>query len=208
MKVMKKILLTLIFTAAAITATETLQAQSLQGLLNLFANTKAAKSDSHAAGELLTAEQLTASTWVYDAPQIVYSGNSSMATVAIATLRTQMTGISKAMGLNAGSDTVTFHGDGNAIMQNGEQTFTAPYTYDAANGTLSVTLTRKEATAAFPATVTAKDGIVTILFDADTSMETLLKMAPELKENPSLVIIKTVVDKYPGIKIGATLKAK
>ena len=29
-------------------------------------------------------------------------------------------------------------------------------------------------------------------------------MAPELKDNPSLVIIKAVADKYPGIKIGAT----
>ena len=204
---MKRIVFTLLLTAA-IAAADSLQAQSLQGLLNLFANTKAAKAENHAAGEVLTAEQLTASTWVYDTPQIVYSGSSPMATVAIATLRTQMGGISTAIGLNAGSDTIAFLGDGNATMQNGEQTFTTPYTYDAANGTLSVTLTRKEATATFPATATAKDGVLTILFDADTSMATLLKMAPELEKNSSLLIIKAVVDKYPGIKIGATFKAK
>lgn len=205
---MKKIILPFLFTAAAITSAGNLRAQSLQGLLNLFANTKAAKAENHAAGEVLTAEQLTVSTWVYDTPQIIYSGSSPMATVAIATLRTQMNGISTAFGLKAGSDSITFLGDGNATMQNGEQTFTAPYTYDASNGTVTVTLTRKEATATFPATATAKDGILTILFDADTSMATLLKMAPELEENPSLLVIKAVVDKYPGIKIGATFKAK
>ena len=52
---MKRIVLSLILSLAALTAAENLHAQGLQGLLNLFANTKAAKADP-AAGERLTAE--------------------------------------------------------------------------------------------------------------------------------------------------------
>ena len=57
---MKRILTLLILTLAATSAAEGVHAQGLQSLLNLFANTKAAKADAHAAGEPLTLEQLTA----------------------------------------------------------------------------------------------------------------------------------------------------
>lgn len=205
---MKRIVISLLLVFAAATAAESACAQGLQGLLNLFANAKAAKADAHTAGELLTAEQLTASTWVYSAPQIVYSGNSSMATVAIAALRTQMPDIAKTLGLNAGSDSVAFLGDGTAAMTNGENKASVPYMYDPATGYVSFTLTRNGTTEAFPATATAKDGVLTVLFDAETTIATLLRMAPELKDNSSLLIIKAVVDKYPGIKIGATFDAR
>lgn len=205
---MKRIVISLLLVFAAATAAESACAQGLQGLLNLFANAKAAKADAHAAGELLTAEQLTATTWVYSAPQIVYSGNSSMATVAIAALRTQMPDIAKTLGLNAGSDSVAFLGDGTAAMTNGENKASVPYMYDPATGYVSFTLTRNGTTEAFPATATAKDGVLTVLFDAETTIATLLRMAPELKDNSSLLIIKAVVDKYPGIKIGATFDAR
>lgn len=201
---MKRILTLLILTLAATSAAEGLHAQGLQSLLNLFANTKAAKVNAHAAGEPLTLEQLTASTWVYSSPQIVYSGSSSMATVAIATLRTQLPDISKALGLTTGSDAVTFLNNNTAVMQSGQHKGAVPYMYDPATGYVSFTITHKGTTAAFPATATARDGVLTVLFDANTSISTLLKMAPELKDNPSLVIIKAVADKYPGIKIGAT----
>lgn len=205
---MKRIVISLLLVFAAATAAESACAQGLQGLLNLFANAKAAKADAHTAGELLTAEQLTATTWVYSAPQIVYSGNSSMATVAIAALRTQMPDIAKTLGLNAGSDSVAFLGDGTAAMTNGENKASVPYMYDPATGYVSFTLTRNGTTEAFPATATAKDGVLTVLFDAETTIATLLRMAPELKDNSSLLIIKAVVDKYPGIKIGATFDAR
>lgn len=205
---MKRIVISLLLVFAAATAAESARAQGLQGLLNLFANAKAAKADAHTAGELLTAEQLTATTWVYSAPQIVYSGNSSMATVAIAALRTQMPDIAKTLGLNAGSDSVAFLGDGTAAMTNGENKASVPYMYDPATGYVSFTLTRNGTTEAFPATATAKDGVLTVLFDAETTIATLLRMAPELKDNSSLLIIKAVVDKYPGIKIGATFDAR
>ena len=68
---MKRILTLLILTLAATSAAEGVHAQGLQSLLNLFANTKAAKADAHAAGEPLTLEQLTASTWVYSSPQML-----------------------------------------------------------------------------------------------------------------------------------------
>ena len=80
--------------------------------------------------------------------------------------------------------------------------------YDPATGYVSFTLTRNGTTEAFPATATAKDGVLTVLFDAETTIATLLRMAPELKDNSSLLIIKAVVDKYPGIKIGATFDAR
>lgn len=205
---MKRIVISLLLVFAAAAAAESARAQGLQGLLNLFANAKAAKADAHTAGELLTAEQLTATTWVYSAPQIVYSGNSSMATVAIAALRTQMPDIAKTLGLNAGSDSVAFLGDGTAAMTNGENKASVPYMYDPATGYVSFTVTRNGTSAAFPATATARDGVLTVLFDADTSIASLLQMAPELKDNSSLLIIKAVVDKYPGIKIGATFDAR
>ena len=205
---MKRIFISLLLVFAAAAAAESARAQGLQGLLNLFANAKAAKADAHTAGELLTAEQLTATTWVYPEPQIVYSGNSSMATVAIAALRTQMPDIAKTLGLNADSDSVAFLGDGTAAMTNGENKASVPYMYDPATGYVSFTLTRNGTTEAFPATATAKDGVLTVLFDAETTIATLLRMAPELKDNSSLLIIKAVVDKYPGIKIGATFDAR
>ena len=205
---MKRIFISLLLVFAAAAAAESARAQGLQGLLNLFANAKAAKADAHTAGELLTAEQLTATTWVYSAPQIVYSGNSSMATVAIAALRTQMSDIAKTLGLNAGSDSVAFLGDGTAAMTNGENKASVPYMYDPATGYVSFTLTRNGTTEAFPATATAKDGVLTVLFDAETTIATLLRMAPELKDNSSLLIIKAVVEKSPGIKIGATFDAR
>lgn len=200
--------MTLLLSVAAISATESLQAQSLQGLLNLLANTKAADADAYTGGEKLTAEQLKASSWVYTSPQIVYSGDSSMATVAIATLRTQMPEIAKSMGLNAGSDTITFLGNSTATMQNDEDSASIPYTYDAKKGTVTFTLANENTKGTFTATATAKDGIMTMLFDADTSLDTLLKMNPKLKDDSSVQIIKAVVDQYPGIKIGATFKAK
>ena len=127
-----------------------------------------------------------------------------MATVAIATLRTQLPDISKALGLTTDSDAVTFLNNNTAVMQSGQHKGAVPYMYDPATGYVSFTITHKGTTAAFPATATARDGVLTVLFDANTSISTLLKMAPELKDNPSLVIIKAVADKYPGIKIGAT----
>lgn len=204
---MKRIITITVLCLASALAAETAGAQSLQGLLNLFANAKAAKAESH-AGEAPTAEQLTAATWVYSSPQIVYAGNSSMATVAIASLRTQLPNMAKAMGLNAGSDTVQFRNDGTAAMQNGENKASIPYAYDAATGTVTFTLVRDNATASFPAAATSANGILTVLFDADTTMDTLLQNIPELKDDNSFRVIQAVVDKYPGIKIGASFNAK
>lgn len=204
---MKRIITITILCLASAMAAETAGAQSIQGLLNLFANAKAAKAESY-AGDTPTAEQLTASTWVYSSPQVVYAGNSSMATVAIASLRTQLPNMAKAMGLNAGSDTVQFLNDGTAAMQNGENSASIPYAYDAATGTVTFTLVRNDATATFPAVATSSNGTLTVLFDAETTMSTLQQSIPELKDDNSFRMIQAVVDKYPGIKIGASFNAK
>ena len=54
--------------------------------------------------------------------------------------------------------------------------------------------------------VLVQDGKTKVLFDANKIMELLSQHYPNFKENTTLQMAKTVIDSYPGIRVGAAIK--
>lgn len=203
---MRKFLM-MILACAAVLAAGDVQAQSLQSLLkglgNMFGKTQAAEEP--AEPEALTAEQLQG-RWVYRSLDMQYTGNSNIASIAVASAKTQLSTVAGKAGLVAGRDYVDVKDDGTLTLVSGEHSAAARYDYRQQDGTMCVTMEYNGKTLSLTATLTPNGGEeLLVMFDAAKLVALVEKNTDKMKDNTAFQMLKVLTGNYPGIMVGAVL---
>ena len=178
-------------------------AQSLQSLFKIFGGSKT-EQKAEPKTEIPAAEQLQG-RWVYQALDMTYAGDSTIASVAVASAKTQLSTVADKSGLVAGRDYMELGADGTAKLVSGERTATASYSYRPEDGKMTVGMEHGGKKVALTAEVRITDGKLRIMFDAAQLVAEAEKHSDSLKENTYFQMLKAMTEKYPGIMVGAVL---
>ena len=176
-------------------------AQSLQSLFKIFGGSKI-EQKAEPKTEIPAAEQLQG-RWVYQALDMTYTGDSTIASVAVASAKTQLSTVADKSGLVAGRDYMELGADGTAKLVSGERTATASYSYRPEDGKMTVGMEHGGKKVALTAEVRITDGKLRIMFDAAQLVAEAEKHSDSLKENTYFQMLKAMTEKYPGIMVGA-----
>ncbi len=205
MKPYKKSITVLLFCVATLFCGN-VDAQSLQSLLKSVSGilgSSKTEQKAESKTEIPAAEQLQG-RWIYNSPDMIYTGDSTIASVAVASAKTQMSTVAEKSGLVAGRDYIEIGSDGIAKLVSGERSATASYNYRPEEGKMSVGMEHEEKRVSLTADVTVVDDKLRIMFDAAQLVAEAEKNSDELKKNTYFQMLKTLTEKYPGIMVGAT----
>ncbi len=126
MKPNKLSITTLLYCLATLFAGN-VRAQSLQSLLKMFGDSKT-EQKAEPKTEIPSTEQLQG-RWVYNAADMIYTGDSAIASVAVASAKTQLPAVVEKSGLVAGRDYIEIGNDGTARLVSGERSGSVSYSY-------------------------------------------------------------------------------
>ena len=206
---MKRILFILL-ALGAICVSEPSRAQSLDDLMKSIGamfSTSEQQPQPKPAVTIPTLEELIGRL-KYDALAIDYTGDSSIASLAVTTLESQLPMIAEKFGFVAGRDYIDVSDDGSLlIVCDGKGAAAYCSSYDQATGRTTIMMRLAEQQSIYVgATVLKSQGRYRLLFDATELFSLMEKHYPAFSENTTLVMIKGVVDAYPGIRVGVVLK--
>lgn len=183
------------------------QAQSLtdlfKGLSSLLGSTT---TETVVEKPVYPKEKELTGTWIYTEPQIVYEGSDALASIAINTIKGQIPTLAQKFGVVAGRDYAVVKGS-KITAVSGERKAKATYTYIPSTGKAIITGEHNGKKIIVTGYATIKDGMVTVLFDAN-ELIAIVKETQTFKENSTLQMIASVIQSYPGIKVGATGRKK
>ncbi len=177
------------------------RAQSLQSLLKMFGGSKT-EQKAEPKTEIPSTEQLQG-RWVYNAADMIYTGDSAIASVAVASAKTQLPTVVEKSGLVAGRDYIEIGNDGTARLVSGERSGAVSYSYQPRDGRMHVGMEHGGKRVSLTARAELVDGNLRIMFDAAQLVAEAEKHSASLKENTYFQMLKTMTEKYPGIMIGA-----
>ena len=205
---MKRILFILL-ALGAICVSEPSRAQSLDDLMKSIGamfSTSEQTPQQKPAVTTPTLEELIGRL-KYDALAIDYTGDSSIASLAVSTLESQLPMIAEKFGFVAGRDYIDVSDDGSLlIVCDGKGAAAYCSSYDQATGRTTIMMRLVEQNIYVGATVLKSQGRYRLLFDATELFSLMEKHYPAFAENTTLVMIKGVVDAYPGICVGVVLR--
>ena len=205
---MKRILFILL-ALGAICVSEPSRAQSLDDLMKSIGamfSTSEQTPQQKPAVTTPTLEELIGRL-KYDALAIDYTGDSSIASLAVATLESQLPMIAEKFGFVAGRDYIDVSDDGSLlIVCDGKGAAAYCSSYDQATGRTTIMMRLVEQNIYVGATVLKSEGRYRLLFDATELFSLMERHYPAFAENTTLVMIKGVVDAYPGIRVGVVLR--
>lgn len=204
---MRKILY-IIALCFALSANHSAQAQSLddllKGLSSFFGSSEQPKQTpkiTHPDAYDLIGR------WTYDAPTMDYTGDIALASVAISTLEGQLPTLMTKFNVVAGRDFIEVGDDGTIVVARDKSRTTAYCSYyDSYSGEATMTFNVDGKSINITATILEQDGKTKILFNANKLMSLLEQHYSKFKENTTLQMAKTVIDNYPGIRVGAVMK--
>lgn len=198
----------IVLLCASVFCVHTSQAQSLdelmKGLSSLFSSEQPSdeplKEVYPTAGELFGRMR-------YDALAIDYTGDSTLASLAVATLENQLPLLAEKAGLVAGRDYVEVSDDGSMqIVRDGKRAAAYCSSYDEMTGRASIMMRVGEQSIYISAIVTKNEGRYRLMFDAQELFALMAKHYSKFEENTTLQMAKGVIDAYPGIRVGVVLK--
>lgn len=192
--------------AAATLCVERVSAQSLQSLFEGFAKMLTEQSDapSQQAKKVAypTAKEIVGK-WAYQQLVMEYTGDSSLASLAVSSAATQLPTLATKAGLAAGKDYVRVKSDGKILFVSGEKKVEGSYTYVPPTGQMIVTVNYGEHSVTLTGSVSKVDGKLKVLFKANEVVAKAEMISSKIQENSTFAILKELINSYPGIMGGA-----
>lgn len=205
---MKKFLYTL-FLLLAVGVSDS-QAQSLDDLMKSitsFFGSSTEQQKPAPPAETHPATSKLMGRWVYDAPTIDYKGDSSLAAIAVTTLESQLPLIVEKFDFVAGRDSINVGEDGAITITYGENKVTINCTYyTPTTGIATLQMRVGEQPISLRATIIDHAGKVKMMFDAKELMDMVARHYSKYNEMTTLQMAKSVIDSYPGIRVGVILR--
>lgn len=193
---------------AGLFACQTAGAQSLSDLLKFFgfgsSNDKEQTAEAPKTPTLTTEGLL--GTWRYAEPASRYDGGDMLGSIGMKAVETMLPTMYAKAGLSAGSARVTFAANGEASGEIGDHKVTGRYTFDPDDGTMTISATVGSASGVLHGTATMEDGVLTLLFDASEAAAIVERVSAKAASNDNFKMMKSVLDSYPGVKLGCRMK--
>ena len=196
---MKRVLLLIV---GILLCTAPLQAQSLSDMLSSLLGSSSSSTSQPAEKPVYPTAKQIVGKWVYQQLDMDYSGDSAIASMGVATAKTQLSSVASIAKLSSGKDYVKLSSNGTFHLVSGERKIEGTYSYIPAGGRLL--LTAKEIKA--EAVVTLTDGASRIMFNAKQAVLTVEQHSDTFKQNTTFQLMKEVILAYPGITVGAIMK--
>ena len=198
---MRRLFLIAAFAAAFATP---VSAQSWQDMFksaiqSLTGGTSSESAAATAAPEPLPEKELFGS-WSYQAPAMEYTGDDMLASLATSTLKGQLPSYFQQAGLQPGKATVSFSRRGvfKAVLD----------THKVDTGELTVECLFAGNPVSFTGRAKHADGVLTLLFEANAALGSLRASSQQYAQNPKLQQIAAILERYPGVMLGAELKRR
>ena len=202
---MKRILYILIFAVATFGATSS-SAQTLEGLFNslskMLSSSESAETKAEVKVEYPTEKEIIGK-WNYQEMVMEYTGDSTLASLAVSSAATQLPTLAAKVGIT-GKEYVRIKGDGTIMFVGGDSKVEAKYTYVKPTGKIIVSVVHNNQT--ITGSVAKVNGGLKVLFNAKEVVAKAELVSTRFKENSTFAILKELIDSYPGIMGGAIFK--
>ena len=176
----------------------------MRGLSSLFSSEEPAKETPK---DVYPALEELFGRFKYEALAIDYSGDSTLAALAVSTLESQLALIAEKAGFVVGRDYVDVTNDGTMIIvRDGHKAQAYCSSYDSQTGKASIMMRLDEESVYIATTVTKIDGRYRLMFDATEIFGLMAKHYSKFHDNTTLQMAKGVIDSYPGIRVGVILR--
>ena len=181
---MKKTLYVLIFAVATFGVTNS-SAQTLEGLFNslskMFISSEPAEEKTTAKVEYPTEKEITGK-WTYQEMVMEYTGNSTLASLAVSSATSQLPALASKVGIT-GKEYVRIKSDGTMLFVGGDSKIEAKYTYVQPTGKIIVSVVHKGQTITLTGSVTKVNGGLKVLFNAKEVAAKAELVSSKFKEN-------------------------
>ena len=137
-----------------------------------------------------------------------YTGDDMLASLAASTLKGQLPSYFQQAGLQPGKATVSFSRRGvfKAVLDTHK--VEGVYRYDEDTGELTVECLFAGNPVSFTGRAKHADGVLTLLFEANAALGSLRASSQQYAQNPKLQQIAAILERYPGVMLGAEVKRR
>lgn len=188
------------------------EAQSLEGLLRLFGLDSSKRTEQNTEQSLemqpvaaLTAEGLTGA-WHYSEPASRYDGDDVFGSIGVKAVENLLPSMYAKAGLSEGKGTMIFTAPDTVSGELGGYVITGRYKFTPENGTLAVSGVIGGIEGTLHGEARLEGGVLTLMFDAQEAASLVERVSPKAAANDNFKLMKSLLDNYPGVKLGCRMK--
>lgn len=204
---MRKVIM--MIAAVVIFSSQAAQAQSLDSFLRMLSGS-IQESETEAKSTPVKVVKFSSDklrgTWTYSAPALKYDGDDMLATIALKGVESYLPSIYAKAGLRDGVGTLTFTRNREVHAAAGDRKVSGTYSFNPRSSEIVISTKHDGKSYSFRGTVQMEGDVLVLLFDASETADLIMKMSSEAAQNDTFKMMKSILDKYPGIKLGCKMK--
>lgn len=162
---------------------------------------KPTKSPYQTLAEEAPSKSKVFGVWSYSDFDIEYLGNNTLASTAISQAEYYLQQEIVAAGITSGCYSITLRSNGKGCICYGDYTYECSYSYNATNAHVDIEVKLNNATVECSGFIKMKDGKLGLMLNAEDVVKTVATIAPEAMNDQTYLMVKSVVDSFPGIYI-------
>lgn len=137
--------------------------------------------------------------WLYEDAGAEYLGNNPLADMAISQAEQYAKAKIVAQGIKPGSFSVYLRRNGTGTITFGERTLSGRYVYNSENATIIISGTINNVAVSVSGYVRYSEGHLDILVEANSALDALLKVYPELATDQTVQMVSGMLASFPGV---------
>lgn len=138
-------------------------------------------------------------SWLYEDAGAEYLGNNPLADMAISQAEQYAKAKIVAAGIKPGSFKVALRRNGTGTITYGERTLSGRYVYNSENATIIISGTINNVSVSVSGYVRYSEGHLDILVEANSALDALLKVYPELATDQTVQMVSGMLASFPGV---------
>ena len=137
--------------------------------------------------------------WLYEDAGAEYLGNNPLADMAISQAEQYAKAKIVAAGIKPGSFSVYLRRNGTGTITFGERTLSGRYVYNSEDATIIISGTINNVAVSVSGYVRYSEGHLDILVEANSALDALLKVYPELATDQTVQMVSGMLASFPGV---------
>lgn len=187
------------------------KAQSPQSPLELFQQLQQQQTSGPSPFEVLAANapsgRALCGSWLYEDAGAEFLGKNPLADMAISQVEPYAKAQVEAAGITPGSFSVVLRRNGTGTITYKERSLSGRYVYDEESAKIIISGSVNNVASSVSGYVRLVDDRLEVLLDAQSSLDALLKVYPELATNQTVQMVSGVLASFAGVYVCASFGA-
>lgn len=187
------------------------KAQSPQSPLELFQQLQQQQTSGPSPFEVLAANapsgRALCGSWLYEDAGAEFLGQNPLADMAISQVEPYAKAQVEAAGIKPGSFSVVLRRNGTGTITYKEHSLSGRYVYDEESAKIIISGSVNNVASSVSGYVRLVDDRLEVLLDAQSSLDALLKVYPELATNQTVQMVSGVLASFAGVYVCASFGA-